>query len=96
MRLRIGSTELVLFVAGLLGLLEQEVVRVILDIDPSTIISGVCFAFVLLGAGFTLGRNFRIGPVEIELRDQEDSEAQLLRGRQRERRETQSVDRDSR
>lgn len=69
MRLRIGSTELVLFVTGLLGLMEQEVVRVLLRIDPSTIISGVCFTFVLLGAGFTVGRNFRIGPIEVEMKE---------------------------
>jgi hypothetical protein len=81
----------VLFTAGLLGLLEQEIVRVLLHINPSTIISGICFAFVLLGAGFTLGRNFRIGPVEVELRDQEDQEATDLRSDQRTRSETETT-----
>jgi hypothetical protein len=76
MRLRIGTTEVVLFTAGLLGLLEQEAVRVALRIDPSTVISGICFAFVLLGAGFTVGRNFRIGPVEVALREKEDLDRQ--------------------
>lgn len=73
MRLRIGTTELVLLVAGIGGLLEQELVRVVLRIEPSTLISGICFAFVLIGAGVTVGRNFRIGPVEVNLKkDEED------------------------
>lgn len=67
MRLRIRSTELVLLVAGLAGLLEQEFVRVMFQIEPSVLISGICFAFVLIGAGVTVGRNFRIGPVEVDM-----------------------------
>ena len=86
MRLRFGTTEVILLAAGLVGLFEQEVVRVVLSIEPSTIISGICFAFVLIGAGVTVGRNFKVGPVEIALRDQEDQEMDDLKGRQRTRR----------
>lgn len=86
MKLRIGTTELVLLSAGLLGLLEQEAVRVLLRIDPSTVISGICFAFVLIGAGVTVSRNFKIGPVEVAMRDREDDETDDLRSKQKERR----------
>lgn len=75
-RLRIGTTELSLLVAGLLGLLEQEFVRVVLRIEPSTLISGICFAFVLIGAGVTVGRNFKVGPVEIALKTPPEEEAE--------------------
>lgn len=71
MRLRFGTTESVLLVAGFLGLLEQEIVRVGLGIDPSSILSGICFAFVLIGSGVTVSRNFKIGPVSVALEDEE-------------------------
>lgn len=69
MRLRLGTTESVLLVAGIAGLLEQELVRVLLRLSPSTVISGICFAFVLIGAGVTLSRNFTVGPVTVEMKD---------------------------
>jgi len=87
MRLRVGATELVLLTAGLLGLLEQELVRVVLRIEPSTVISGICFVFVLIGAGVTVGKNFRIGPVEVALREREDRETKALKVAQKERRQ---------
>lgn len=86
MRLRIGSTESVLLVVGIAGLVEQEAFRVALTIQPSTLISGICFAFVLIGAGVTLGRNFKIGPVEIALREKESEETEALKERQKHRR----------
>ena len=64
MRLRFRTTESVLLAAGLIGLLEQEMVRVVFRLDPSVLISGIAFALVLIGAGVTVGRNFKIGPVE--------------------------------
>lgn len=72
MKLRIGATETLLLAVGLAGLLEQEIVRVVIGISPSTIISGICFAFVLIGAGVTVGRNFKIGPVEVAVKDHEE------------------------
>jgi hypothetical protein len=72
MKLRIGATETLLLAAGLLGLLEQEIVRVLLSKNPSTVISGICFAFVLIGAGVTVSRNFKIGPVEVQMESTEE------------------------
>jgi hypothetical protein len=73
MRLRIGATESLLLAAGLVGLLEQELVRVLTggEISPNALISGICFAFVLIGAGVTVGRNFKNGPVEVEMKEPE-------------------------
>lgn len=73
MRLRFGTTDSVLLVAGLVGLFEQEVVRVLSAgrLEPNTLISGICFALIVIGAGVTVGRNFKIGPVEIDLGEKE-------------------------
>lgn len=72
MRLRFGTADSVLLVAGFVGLVEQEAVRVILRLNPSGLISGICFALIIIGAGVTVGRNFKIGPVEIDLGDDKE------------------------
>lgn len=79
MRLRLETTELILVATGVVGLIEQEAVRVIFTINPNTLISGICFAFVLIGAGVTVGRNFKIGPLEIQLKEKPERPAKSER-----------------
>lgn len=60
------TREMIVLLAGLLGLLEQEIVRVVshllgTPIDPSTILSGVFGSMVLGSIGVGVVRNVTRG-----------------------------------
>jgi hypothetical protein len=56
MKLDLHTHETVVLLAGLLGLLEQEVVRVIFRLDPSSILSPIFGSMVLGSIGVGLAR----------------------------------------
>lgn len=61
---------MVLLTAGLLGLVEQEMVRVLTagKLQPNVIITGVALLLLLLGTGVVTMRSMKFGPFHLTVR----------------------------
>lgn len=61
MHFNLHTHETLVLVAGILGLLEQEFMRIVLDVPPSQVLSGIFGSMVLASIGVGVVRASRNG-----------------------------------
>lgn len=61
MRFDLRTREMLVLIAGTLGLIEQEAVRLLFRLEPSTILSGAFLTMVLAAIGVGVVRSGRNG-----------------------------------